>query len=568
MTTPATTLAHTLAQSDTWWREAVVYQIYPRSFADSTGDGIGDINGIRARIGYLADLGVDAIWISPWYPSPMKDAGYDVSDFRDIEPVFGTLDDAQALIDEAHAAGIKVLIDIVPNHVSDQHPWFSAALEAGVGSPERARFVFRDGRGATGDLPPNDWMSAFGGSAWTRTTNPDGTGGQWYLHLFTPHQPDVNWSNPEVAADFEKTLRFWFDRGVDGFRIDVAHGLVKEQSLVDVNGMAFPLPSGTADGIDHPHWDRPGVHAIYRSWRAIANQYEPARIFVAEAWVGRPERLAAYVRRDELHTAFNFEFLNAAWMPQRLRDVIDLTLTSHDRVGAPSTWVLENHDVPRVVSRDARPQELLSRRVEIDELLALPADFDLGRRRARAHALVLLGLPGVAYVYEGQELGLPEVEDIPVAALQDPVYAQSQGQSRGRDGCRVPIPWTSDPHGYGFLPADADAEPWLPQPAQWAGLSVEAQRDDPTSTLNLYRDALRLRASLPALREGTFSWIEGAVFAFRRGDDIECWVNFGTEPLDLPGDAEVLIASETLIEGRLGTDTAAWIRRDLTAVRG
>lgn len=553
------------ATSATWWRTAVVYQIYPRSFADSTGDGIGDINGIRSRIGYLADLGVDAIWISPWYPSPMKDAGYDVSDFRDIDPVFGTLDDAQSLLDEAHAAGIRVLIDIVPNHVSDAHPWFRAALAAGPGSPQRARFVFRDGRGATGDLPPNDWMSTFGGSAWTRTLNPDGTPGQWYLHLFTPHQPDVNWACQDVVADFEATLRFWFDRGVDGFRIDVAHGLVKDEALADIGAMAFPLPDDTAAGIDHPHWDRPGVHDIYRSWRTIADSYDPPRIFVGEVWVGRPHRLAAYVRPDELHTAFNFEFLNAAWMPTRLRAVIDATLSTHAEVGAPSTWVLENHDVPRVVSRDARPQERLSSKIEIDELLRLPADFDLGRRRARAHALVLLGLPGVAYVYEGQELGLPEVEDLPASAIQDPVFFQTRGLSRGRDGCRVPIPWTGDPDGYGFQPAHAEAAPWLPQPAQWADLSVEAQQDDPTSTLNLYRRALRLRTSLPELRDGDFAWVEGAGFAFRRGEDIECRVNFDAAPVALPQDAEVLVASDVLVDGMLPTDTAVWIRRDRAA---
>ena len=546
---------------DSWWRRAVVYQIYPRSFADSNGDGVGDINGIRSRLAYLAGLGIDAVWISPWYPSPMKDAGYDVSNYRDIEPVFGTLAEAEALIAEAHEVGIKVIIDIVPNHFSDQHPMFREALAAGPGSPERERFVFREGRGETGELPPNDWRSEFGGPAWTRTTNPDGTPGQWYLRLFTPEQPDVNWNHPDIKDEFEKTLRFWFDRGADGFRIDVAHGLVKDDHLVDVGGMGFPLPADTPEGIVHPHWDRPGVHDIYRSWRAVANEYTPARAFVAEAWVGRPQQLAQYIRPDELHTAFNFEFLKAPWIAPKLRAVIDATLASHRSVGAPATGVLANHDVPREVSRYARPQQTLSDRVDIDELLELPADFDRGLRRARAAALLMLALPGSAYIYEGEELGLPEVEDIPEAALQDPIFAQTGGRHRGRDGCRVPIPWTSDSETYGFSPGGADA-PWLPQPAAWAGLSVEAQQGAATSTLELYRAALRLRHEHPALGEGSLTWLETGsdVLAFRREPGLECWVNLGA-PVALPAGVEVLLASESLANEVLPTDTAVWLAR-------
>lgn len=546
---------------DSWWRRAVVYQIYPRSFADSNGDGVGDINGIRSRLAYLAGLGIDAVWISPWYPSPMKDAGYDVSNYRDIEPVFGTLAEAEALIAEAHEVGIKVIIDIVPNHFSDQHPMFREALAAGPGSPERERFVFREGRGVTGELPPNDWRSEFGGPAWTRTTNQDGTPGQWYLRLFTPEQPDVNWNHPDIKDEFEKTLRFWFDRGADGFRIDVAHGLVKDDHLADVGDMAFPLPADTPEGVVHPHWDRPGVHEIYRSWRAVADEYTPARAFVAEAWVGRPQQLAQYIRPDELHTAFNFEFLKAPWIAPRVREVIDATLASHRSVGAPATWVLANHDVPREVSRYARPQETLSERVDIDELLALPADFDRGLRRARAAALLMLALPGSAYIYEGEELGLPEVEDIPAAALQDPIFVQTAGRHRGRDGCRVPIPWTSDPETYGFSPTGA-AAPWLPQPAAWAGLSVEAQRGAETSTLELYRSALRLRHEHPALGEGSLTWLEvgSDVLAFRREPGLECWVNLGA-PVTLPAGADVLLASETLANDVLPTDAAVWLAR-------
>ncbi|MFZ1412140.1 MAG: alpha-amylase family glycosyl hydrolase, partial [Micropruina sp.] len=373
-----------------WWRSAVVYQVYPRSFADSNGDGVGDVNGIRSKLPYLAALGIDAVWISPWYPSPMKDAGYDVSDYRDIEPIFGTLAEADAMVAEAHALGIKVIIDIVPNHTSDQHVLFQQALAAGPGSPERERFIFKPGRGPLGDEPPTDWQSAFGGTAWSRTTNPDGTPGDWYLRLFTPEQPDVNWEHPDIRAEFEQTLRFWFDRGVDGFRIDVAHGLVKDQSFPDEDGMPFPLPLGTAEEVNHPHWDQPRVHEIYRAWRKVADEYTPTRAFCGEIWVGRSDRLAAYLGPDELHTAFNFDFLMTPWLAAPMKAVIDETINSHAAVGAPPTWVLGNHDLCRPVSRYSRPQELVQ---PLDRFLSHylphPADFASGLRRARAAALMM-----------------------------------------------------------------------------------------------------------------------------------------------------------------------------------
>ena len=469
-----------------WWRDAVVYQVYPRSFADSNGDGVGDLTGLQARLPYLVDLGVDAVWISPWYPSPMKDAGYDVSDYRDIEPVFGTLGEAEALIAEAHRLGLRVLIDLVPNHTSDQHPWFQAALASPEGSPERARFVFRDGRGAGGELPPNDWQSQFGGPAWTRLTDRDGRPGQWYLHLFAPEQPDLDWTKPEVRADFEATLRFWFDRGVDGFRIDVAHGLMKADLLPDIGDQVWPRPAtGPADPREHPYWDQPAVHEIYRSWRAIADSYPDRRVFVAEAWVQPASRLALYLRPDELNTAFNFEYLVTPWRADLLRATIDRTLDALSAVGAPATWVLENHDVPRVVSRYARPQSDRVERLWLGDLLALPADFEQGVRRARAAALLLLALPGGAYLYQGQELGLPEVEDLPVGVLQDPRSWQS-GPGFSRDGCRVPLPWSGDTPPYGFSPAGS-ADPWLPQPPDWAGLTVAAESGRRRLDAELYR---------------------------------------------------------------------------------
>ncbi len=560
---PATSPVARRNDLPTWWRDAVVYQIYPRSFADANGDGVGDIAGIRGKLPYLASLGIDAVWISPWYPSPMKDAGYDVSDYRDIEPVFGTLAEADAMITEAHALGIKVIIDIVPNHTSDQHALFQAALAAGPGSAERERYVFRPGRGENGELPPTDWQSDFGGPAWTRTTDPDVTPGAGYLHLITPEPPDVTWTNAEIRAEFEKTLRFWFDRGVDGFRIDVAHALVKDPAFPDAGGMVFPLPEGTPEDVDHPHWDRPGVHEIFRSWRRVADEYTPTRAFCGEIWVGRPHRLAAYLRPDELHTAFNFEFLKTPWQAPCLRATIDATLASHATVGAPPTWVLGNHDVCRPVSRYARDQAGVGPMDRhLSDYIGRPADFELGLRRSRAAALMMFALPGSCYVYQGEELGLPEAEAIPLEAMQDPLVVQSLGANLGRDGCRVPLPWTPDPEAnFGFSPRGA-ARPWLPQPADWGTRSAQSQDGVPGSTLELYRTALAVRAQQPALGDGTMSWLEtpADVVAFSREPGFQCWVNVGADPVELPANAKVLVSSGPLTgDGRLPSDTAVWL---------
>ena len=543
-----------------WWRSAVVYQVYPRSFADGSGDGIGDVAGLRARLPYLADLGVDAVWISPWYPSPMKDAGYDVSDYRDIEPVFGTMAEAEAMIAEAHALGLRVLLDIVPNHTSDQHVWFQQALVAAPGSPERARFLFREGGGPDGSEPPNDWQSMFGGGAWTRVAD-----GQWYLHLFAPEQPDLDWENPEVRADFETTLRFWFDRGIDGFRIDVAHGLVKAEGLADIGELVWPLPPETdLEQGEHPHWDQPGVHDIFRAWRAIADSYEDPRVFVAEAWVQPAARLVDYVRPDELHTAFNFEFLNTPWRAGLLRQTIDRTLDAHRSVGAPPTWVLSNHDVPREVSRFARPQGDSLDRIWLEDLLALPADFALGVRRARAAALLMLALPGGAYVYQGEELGLTEVEDLPPDVLQDPRAFQT-GIGHGRDGCRVPIPWSGTEPPYGFSPPGS-APPWLPQPASWAAWTVEAENADEGSVLALYRAALLVRRSSPALGDGDLSWLDSddGVLAFAREPGFVCVVNVSAGPVPLPEGSVLLASGPLTADGLLPVDTAIWLASPAT----
>ncbi|MBV9197606.1 MAG: glycoside hydrolase family 13 protein [Solirubrobacterales bacterium] len=542
-----------------WWRRAVIYQVYIRSFADGNGDGVGDIPGLRSRLGYLADLGVDALWINPWYPSPMKDAGYDVSDFRAIEPIFGTLADAEAMIAEAHELGLRVLLDIVPNHLSDQHAWFQQALAAGPGSRERVRFIFRDGRGPRGEEPPNDWRSNFGGSAWTRVTEPDGRPGQWYLHLFTPEQPDLDWTNPEVVEEFDETMRFWFALGVDGFRIDVAHGLVKAEGLPDVGSTVWPPHGG--ERVDHPHWDRDEVHEIYRSWRTLAESYDDPRVFVAEAWVHHPERLAQYVRDDELHTAFNFDFLLAPWQAGPMRESIIAALRAHEAVGAPPTWVLSNHDTVREVSRYARPQGVRPLR-KLKDLLDLPADFALGRKRARAAALLMLALPGGAYIYQGEELGLGEVEDIPESALQDPGWEQSGHTDRGRDGCRVPIPWSGEAPPFGFSPDRASAPPWLPQPSSWASLSVAAQAGDEGSMLELYRRALKIRRTHPALGDGTLTWlaVPTGALGFEREPGFACLANLSGEPVPSPERATLLLASGPLTgDGQVPVDTAVWL---------
>ncbi|MGW1909214.1 glycoside hydrolase family 13 protein [Streptomyces sp. NPDC002076] len=537
-----------------WWRSAVIYQVYIRSFADGDGDGVGDIAGIRSRLPYLKALGVDALWINPWYKSPQADHGYDVADYRAIDPLFGTVQEAERLIEEAHRHGIRVIPDMVPNHTSDRHAWFQAALAAGPGSPERDRYIFRPGRGPDGDLPPNDWVSSFGGPAWTRL--PDG---EWYLHLFAPQQPDLNWQHPEVRAEFESILRFWFARGVDGFRIDVAHGLIKHPELPDLP----PPPAGVGrrrHHLDHPHWDRDEVHDIYRAWRKVADEFPGDRCFVAEAWADTPERLAAYVRADGLHTAFNFDFLMSSWDPKDLRTVIDDSLAMLGAVGAPATWVLSNHDVMRHASRYGRraaKRWVANERYEPEG----PLDLDLGTRRARAAALLMLALPGGAYVYQGEELGLPEVEDLPEEVLQDPVWERSGHTDRGRDGCRVPIPWSGRSAPYGFSPEGASAAPWLPQPADWAARTVEAQTGDETSMLELYRAALLRRREHPALGDGTLTWLDApaGVLAFRRDPGFVCVVNLSTEPYPLPEHTAILLTSGPVEDGRLGPDRAAWL---------
>jgi alpha-glucosidase len=535
-----------------WWRSAVIYQIYPRSFADSNGDGIGDLGGVRAHLDHLADLGVDAVWFNPWYASPQADAGYDVSDYRAIDPVFGTLAEAEELIREAHALGIRIIVDVVPNHCSDRHPWFVEALQSGPGSTARDLFWFRPGRGAGGELPPNDWQSIFGGPAWTRTTNPDGTPGEWYLHLFAPEQPDLNWDNPKVREDFEDVLRFWLDRGADGIRIDSAALLMKDGTLADFDPADPPVP--------HPFQDRDEVHEVYRAWRAIADSYPEPRALIGEVWLPDAERFAAYMREDEIHTAFNFAFLGCPWDAAALRAIIDETLAVHAPVKAAATWVLSNHDVPRHVTRYGR--EDTSFTLDYRQLGA-PTDRVLGLRRARAALLLNLALPGSVYLYQGEELGLEEIEDIPDALRQDPMFFRTAGQNLGRDGCRVPIPWSGTAPPFGFSPPGATAAPWLPQPAAWRDRTVEAESGDPDSMLELYRRALRQRRDRPELGDGPFAWLPGPdrVLVFSRGSRARftCVVNLSGVPVTLPVPGAVVLASGPLDGDLLPPDTAAWV---------
>ncbi|MGA4842393.1 glycoside hydrolase family 13 protein [Streptomyces sp. G45] len=512
-----------------WWRDAVIYQVYPRSFADSDGDGMGDLPGVTARLPHLRGLGVDAVWLSPFYASPQADAGYDVADYRAVDPVFGTLSDADDLIRAAHGLGLRVIVDIVPNHCSHQHAWFRQALAEGPGSPLRERFHFRPGRGAGGELPPNDWESVFGGPAWTRVDD-----GEWYLHLFAPEQPDFNWDHPAVHEEFRSILRFWLDLGVDGFRVDVAHGLVKAPGMPDV-GHGEQVRLLGAHPV--PYFDQDGVHAIYRDWRALLDSYDGERVAVAEAWTPTVERSALYLRPDELHQAFNFAYLTTGWDAGALRAVIDRSLAAVNAVGAPATWVLSNHDVVRHTTRLA------------------DGDPARGLRRARAATLLMLALPGSAYLYQGEELGLPEVVDLPDEVRQDPAFFRGAAQGGGsgqegrRDGCRVPLPWSGTRPPFGFGPVEGGPS-WLPQPEGWRDLTVEAQEADPDSTLALYRAALAVRREHPALGAGeSVTWLTApeGVLAFRReaagGRSVVVTVNLTGRPVALPTPGEVLLSS-------------------------
>ncbi|MFI2489441.1 glycoside hydrolase family 13 protein [Promicromonospora kroppenstedtii] len=572
--------AHTPATSGEWWRDAVIYQVYPRSFADGDGDGTGDLPGVTAKLDHLAQLGVDAVWLSPFYRSPQKDAGYDVADYRDIDPLFGTLADFDEMLAGAHERGLKVIVDLVPNHSSDQHAWFQEALAAAPGSAERERYMFRDGRGPAGDEVPNNWQSIFGGPAWTRLAprEDDGPlGPQWYLHLFDSTQPDLNWENPEVRAEFEGVLRFWLDRGVDGFRVDVAHGMIKAPGLPDWDGQVAmvegtvedasesdpgaPEDGSTGAGNRGPMFDQDGVHDIYRAWHKVLAEYDGDRCLVAEAWVEPLSRLARYVRPDEMHQAFNFSFLTAPWDAATVRTVVNASLSTMEAVGAPTTWVLSNHDVVRHASRFGL-EEIGGRQLNGIGATDPQPDAALGLRRARAATLLMLGLPGSAYVYQGEELGLPDHTALPDDVRQDPSFFRTNGAEPGRDGCRVPLPWVGGAPGNGFGPT---GKTWLPQPDVYAELAADQQYGVEGSTFEMYRAALGLRRA-ENLGAGVLSWVDSLaehpdVVAFRVADVVVV-ANLGATPFALPAGAQVLVASGELDagSGELPSDTTVWLR--------
>jgi alpha-glucosidase len=548
-----------------WWRTAVIYQVYPRSFADANGDGIGDLPGITAHLPVLQELGVDAVWLSPFMTSPQRDAGYDVADYRDVDPLFGTLADFDRMLERAHELGLRLIVDLVPNHTSADHAWFKDALASAEGSEARGHYWFRDGKGENGELPPNNWESVFGGPAWTRTTNADGTPGQWYLHLFDASQPDLNWEDPWVWEQFRGILRFWLDRGVDGFRIDVAHGMVKAKGLPDytpaerggtLSGASVTLePDISDEEPTSPFWGQEGGHDIFRDWHKVLAEYDGDRALCGEAWVSPPTKLARYVRPDEMQQTFNFTYLETPWHADALRRVIAESLAAFNGVGAPSTWVLSNHDVIRHATRfglsDESPQGH-----GLGPKTPFRPDEALGLRRARAATTLMLALPGSAYLYQGEELGLPEVIDLPDSARQDPTWFRTHGERYGRDGCRVPIPWTSSGLSYGFNDTGAT---WLPQPAEWAALARDVEDVDPDSTLSLYKLLLAEREGR-SLGGGSLEWLAGFdddIVAFRNGD-VTVLANLSGASVPLP-DGEVIVSSEPLAGDELPVDTAVWL---------
>jgi alpha-glucosidase len=540
--------------AEPWWRTAVIYQVYPRSFADSDGDGVGDLPGIASRLNHIAALGADAVWLSPFYRSPQNDAGYDVADYCAVDPRFGTLRDFDTLVHRAHNLGLRVIVDIVPNHSSSEHIWFQEALASAPGSPERARYIFAEGKGPDGALPPNNWVSMFGGPAWTRVTEADGRPGQWYLHLFDSTQPDFDWNNPWVADRFDEILRFWLERGVDGFRIDVAHGLAKAEGLPDTTPPPLGLTAAEEMALAHPHWGQEGSHKVWRRWRALIDQYDHEPVLVAEAWINPLDRLAQWVRPDELHQAFNFEYLLQPWDAASMRGAIDGTIAAFEAVGAPSSWVLSNHDTVRHATRLGLAEQLPLVAGVGPRSTGLP-DEAMGILRARAATLVAFALPGSTYVYQGEELGLPEVIDIADDERDDPTFFRSGGEAYGRDGCRVPIPWEADAPAYGFSPTGAS---WLPQPASWATYAADQQTGVAGSTLEMYRTALRLRRELQ-LGSRTLAWEDSpqGTLAFTMGD-IHIWANTTADPVDLPRGANLLLSSQPTHGPLLPNMTAWW----------
>ncbi len=539
---------HLSQEGAQWWRSGVIYQIYPRSFADANGDGMGDLKGITNRLVDLEKLGIDAIWLSPFYSSPQKDAGYDVSDYVSVDPLFGTLEDFDEMVAEAHRLSLRVMIDLVPNHSSSEHEWFQRALKAAPGSKERSYYHFKAGRGENGELPPNNWQSMFGGSAWTRVED-----GQWYVHLFDSSQPDLNWENPVVREEFESILRFWLDRGVDGFRVDQPHAMAKAQGLPD-HPYVEEAGAGFIEGRENPPmWFQDSVHDIFRDWRKILDSYPGDRAMCGEAYVLPLSFMALWVRPDEFHQTFNFRFLDAGWERERLVAAIDESFEAFDSVGAPSTWVLNNHDVLRHVSRFGGDYGRTTASDGVGPNNPQP-DNVLGLQKARAATLFMLGLPGASYLYQGEELGLPDHTTLADKHRQDPTFARTQGQRVGRDGCRVPLPWEMGNASNGF---NQTGKAWLPQPQSYAVLSRDQQQGKEGSTLTMYQQALKLRSELK-LGEGSFDWVSKTDALRYQNGSLQIVHNFSSEPIRLTG--EVVLSSMPLgKDGSLLPNDTAWV---------
>ena len=539
---------HLSQEGSQWWRSGVIYQIYPRSFADANGDGMGDLKGITDRLVDLKTLGIDAIWLSPFYRSPQKDAGYDVSDYISVDPLFGTLEDFDEMVTEAHRLSLRVMIDLVPNHSSSEHEWFQKALNAAPGSEERSYYHFKDGRGENGELPPNNWQSMFGGPAWTRVED-----GQWYVHLFDSSQPDLNWENPVVRKEFEDILRFWLDRGVDGFRVDQPHAMAKAEGLPD-HPYVEEAGAGFIEGRENPPmWFQDSVHEIFRDWRKILDSYPGDRAMCGEAYVLPLSFMALWVRPDEFHQTFNFRFLDAGWDREKLVAAIDESFEAFDSVGAPSTWVLNNHDVLRHVSRFGGDYGRTTASDGVGPNNPQP-DNVLGLQKARAATLYMLGLPGASYLYQGEELGLPDHTTIADEHRQDPTFFRTQGQRAGRDGCRVPLPWEMGNASNGF---NQTGKAWLPQPQSYAALSRDQQQGKEGSTLTMYQQALKLRSELK-LGEGPFDWVSKSDSLSYQNGNLQIVHNFSSQPIRLDG--EVVISSMPLAkDGSLLPSDTAWV---------
>jgi alpha-glucosidase len=550
-----------------WWRTSVIYQIYPRSFADSDGDGLGDLKGITSRLDSLSSLGIDAIWFSPFFKSPQKDAGYDISDYRLIDPIFGTNEDFEVLLAKAKSLGIRIIVDIVPNHTSDQHAWFQAALKAAPGSDERAYYHFKEGKGQNGELPPNNWQSIFGGPAWSRITEADGSLGQWYLHLFDSSQPDLNWENPAIADEFDEILRFWLKKGVDGFRVDVAHGMVKRAGLPDAtiydeNLRERPISKLSMQEAEEavPYWGQPGVHDAIRRFRRVIEEFDD-RAMCAEASMSPLPRLAMWVRPDEYHQSFNFDYMHGAYDAASIKKIVTDSIVEYGKVGASSTWVMSNHDGIRHATRMGIAPENTPRPGDGIHPTDPAPDEALGLRRARAATAFMLGLPGSSYLYQGEELGLPEAWQLEGKYRQDPTYARTNGERIGRDGCRVPLPWEAGAGAAnGF---NTTGESWLPQPDNYRVFSRNLQEGVAGSTLELYKRLLKERKAF-AMGGGAFRWAEEYqdknTLAYIN-NDVLVLINFGPDAVALPaGDVLVTTQHDLTAERELEHDQVVWIK--------